>query len=345
MTKILVVGDPHAKVSSLDLFKTFETKLCDLIKQIRPDAIVILGDLANDFERVHVLALNAIANFFQAVRIAMDHGRVGLGLPIYYVVGNHDCINNRWFLSDDHAFHAFKWHIDEDLYIIDRPVVKQIGYKKNFMLCPYVQPGRFAEALATVPDWWDKSVRAVFCHQEFRDVQLGPIKSTIGDVWPDAAPPAISGHIHEHQWLKPNICYVGSPGQVNDGDSAAKTVSLFDFDDTGYTEQQISLGLPHRLTVTVTVEQAKEYVVPEAARVRLYVTGTTEELAAFKNSNHYKRLSEQAKVIVKPTDPTQVRRNQKGRGFMELLQESAEREGKLVQDALSEAIRNANQTA
>jgi hypothetical protein len=178
---------------------------------------------------------------------------------------------------------------------------------------------------------------AVFCHQEFRGVQMGPRPSTEGDIWPSEAPLAVSGHIHEHQWLQPNILYVGSPYQTTFGEEDAKTVSLLEFSpDNPPKHTRIDLGMPNRLTLTLTIEAAKILVCPENTMIRAYVEGTTEELAAFKKTPRYKELTKLVKLIPKPSDPVSIRRNATGRGFMDLLKESVASESEPVQKAFEE---------
>jgi DNA repair exonuclease SbcCD nuclease subunit len=321
--RVLVIGDPHFRISNVRDAKKFTYKIEELIQAQLPDLVVILGDLHNDFERIHSLVSREICHLFRAILRYCK---------LVYVVGNHDYINNQCFLTDEHAFLPFSgW---KDLTIIDQPIDfgTPVG---NFLFVPYVPPGRFGEALSL--DGLNAERRAIFCHQEFRGVQMGPITSKNGDLWPENAPLVVSGHIHEHQWLQPNILYVGSPYQTTFGEEDEKTVSLLEFPETGAPiHKRIDLGLPRRLTVMLTIEQAKEYVAPEGAMVRAYIEGTTEELAAFKKTKKFKELAKTLKLIPKPSDPVSVRRNATGRGFMDLLKEAVALESEAVQEAFRE---------
>jgi DNA repair exonuclease SbcCD nuclease subunit len=325
-TRVLVIGDPHFRISNIQDAREFTGKIGLLIQKTRPNIVIILGDLHNDFERIHSLVMAEIVALFRAIlqALAEDDGH------LYYIVGNHDAINNQIFLTEEHAFLPFKeW--PHRICIVDKPT-----YTNGFLMVPYVPPGRFNEALNTYPQMVEP--RAIFCHQEFRGVQLGPIKSRHGDEWPEDAPLIVSGHIHEHQWLQKNILYVGAPFDQSFGEDSQKSVTLFDFTKEGYTLQHVDLGMPKRITIKVTIDELRAYEKPQNAHVRAYVSGTTEELSAFKKTKEYKMISQKLKIIPKPTDPIVVRRNENGRGYHDILRDLVSEESEHVQDALREVV-------
>ena len=327
----LAIGDPHFKISNVKDAREFRAKVVKLIHGLKqkPDAVVILGDLHDAFERVHSLVMAEICGLFQDILDCWTDDTY-----LYYIVGNHDYINNQAYLTGDHAFLPFKkW---DRLRIVDKPGTVYTESYGTFVVCPYVPPGRLGEALATMEYDFMKA-RAVFCHQEFRDVQLGPRPSKHGDAWPADAPLAISGHIHEQQWLKENIFYVGEPFDSSYGSEGQKTVSIIDFYEEGKPViNQVDLGMPRRLTVTLTIDQLKAFQKPENAHVRVYVTGTTEELAVFKKSKEYKELSKEVKIITKPSDVLIARRNEGGLRYAEILAQSVANESEAVKEAFLE---------
>ena len=329
----LVIGDPHFKITNIRDAQQFRAKVVKLIKGLKtkPDGIIILGDLHDAFERIHSLVMAEICGLFEDILGCFSDDATVL----YYVVGNHDAINNRLYLTGDHAFLPFKkW---DRLRIVDKPGTVYTEQYGSFVVCPYVPPGRLIEALGTMEYDYMKS-RAVFCHQEFRDVQLGPVPSKHGDVWPDDAPLAISGHIHEFQWLKDNILYVGEPFDSSFGSEGNKTVSIIDFYKDGRinTKQQVDLGMPRRLTVTLNIDQLNEFEKPDKAHVRVFLTGTTEELGAFKRTVEFKELSKYLKIITKPTDVLIARRNEGGLRYSEILAQSITSESDRVKEAFAE---------
>lgn len=333
--KVLVIGDPHFRVSNIQDTRDFKDKIVSLIKKARPNTVIILGDLHNDFERIHSLVMAEIVDLFKSLLEALseDDGH------LYYIIGNHDAINNQIFLTEEHAFLPFKeW--PHRICIVDRPTVISLGpwiKGGNAMLVPYVPPGRFIEALGRSEFPWQQAC-AIFCHQEFKGVQLGPIKSKHGDEWPEDAPLVISGHIHEHQWLQKNILYVGTPFDQSFGEDSQKSVTLLEFSQDSMKCLQIDLGMPKRITIRVTIDELRAYQKPENAHVRAYLSGTTEELSAFKKTKEYKDFSQKLKIIPKPTDPVVVRRNEGGRGYHDILRDLVASESEHVQDALREAF-------
>lgn len=94
LDKFIAVGDPHAKLAHLAEIQILGEKIVAVMKKTGISDVVIFGDLANDFAKMHLQVFNAIIEFFQTIIDAP--GRV------FYVVGNHDAINNQIFLENDH---------------------------------------------------------------------------------------------------------------------------------------------------------------------------------------------------------------------------------------------------
>jgi DNA repair exonuclease SbcCD nuclease subunit len=330
--KILVVGDPHTKLSSIREIDLLARRIVEKCKELSILHIVILGDLADGHAKMHVQVFNAIIKFFEVLLEA--------GLRIYYPIGNHDAINNQIFLSEDHFFNAFKWwQVEGDLKIIDDVEDTHIG-PHRFVFCPYVPPGRFREALTKEPRTWD-GVRAIFCHQEFKGAKMGAIESKHGDEWPETAPLIISGHIHDREKLQKNIFYVGTPYPAKFGEKTEKTVTVLDVADDGKISMgHIDLGLPKKLTVKITTEQFKSYQLPENTHVRMHLSGTVEEIAKCKKTKKYQELKDRVKIIPKPIDKAEVKHNVERKDYMELLGSAVSAESKVVQDIYEEVMRD-----
>lgn len=329
-TKILAIGDLHSKVSNQEDIKACADKNAEQIKEKQPNAIVIMGDLANDHERSHVLAFNGIVLFFDIVCAAA----ADIGRKVYYLIGNHDLMNNQQFLTDNHFFNAFKkW---PNLVIVDRPIrlKAENGY---VLLCPYVPPGRFEEAIRpTMPPDTD-SVLAIMCHQEFLGAKLGAIPSKVGDRYPEDSPLVISGHIHNYDRLQKNIVYVGSPMDHTFGEDSEKTISLFEFESPSeWTESRTNLGLPRKITITLDMTKASTFDPPDGAYIRLNLVGTAEEHTLFKTTEQYKKLNKLTKIIPKIVDSSVVKRNLERKGYLELLRKECETADSSVQEALQE---------
>lgn len=211
MNKILVIGDPHFKVSNVHDTLLMSKNIILIAHDKKPDIIVVLGDLLDRHEAINMTPLvNAIDFLHQLQDIA----------PLYVLIGNHDRKNNQDFLSKEHPFTAVKYW--NNTIVVDQchtTVVKNI--KLTFV--PYVPPGQFQKALDTI-DWQDSHL--IFTHQEFKGCKMGAITSSHGDEWATTNPYIISGHIHDYQMLQNNILYVGTPIQHKFGENENKFIFL-----------------------------------------------------------------------------------------------------------------------
>lgn len=225
----LLVGDVHAgsnnyaQVSSLFNMLIHTLKGMQLEKSRLPDAIVFMGDLFDSFKVVDLEAHAAVSGWMLELS---DITKVVI------IVGNHDRANPHDFQSPVHPFVALSR--SKSIFIADKAM--SLNFSKRvqdsetsvdfrFAFVPYVEPGKFQDALATLNHSIEaKRPLAIFCHQEFKGANLGPCLSTKGDEWPEDAPYIFSGHIHDHQYLQPNLCYVGTPFQVAVSESIHKYV-------------------------------------------------------------------------------------------------------------------------
>jgi len=328
MKNVLCIGDPHFKVSNLEDCYAFIQKIDEILLANKLDGVVILGDLHNDFEKIHALVLKAITQLFRV--ITQKHG-----VELFYVVGNHDMINNRVFCEDSHVFNPFK--LSEKIHIIDTPIELN-----GVIFVPYVEPGRFAEAYQQFG-----TPRAVMCHQEFNGVQLGPKPSTSPDKWAANKPVLISGHIHNYHWLQDNLCYLGVPfDHEYTNEPVKRYVAIVDL-DSPKDLKLIELGLPSRVTMTMTAQELLKFPgAPLNTHLRVYVTCTSEELHSLKKVKKYQEMCKIYKVIPKVTDKVQVGvPTATGRQtYMGILSEAIKSETPAVQSAFDEVYRAATQT-
>lgn len=323
MTKILTIGDIHAKASNIKEVSELTKRIKQSIIAHEPTAVIILGDLHDTFEKIHTQALNIIDVFFEDV--------TSTGVDIYYIIGNHCAINNSIFLEPDHAFNVFK-NKYKNLKIIDN--VEEININGlKFLMCPYVPPGRFLEA---IKDRYNNAT-AIFAHQEFYNAQFAGITSEIGDKWPLDYPLVISGHIHERGSPQTNIQYIGTPYHTTFAEEGDKYISLFEFNDDGaHKETLINLDMPKKMTVHLSVDEFMEYNIPSNSQVRIIVTGTTEQINKLQKSSKFKELSLVAKVIPKKTDNIIARKNTGNLNYISILKSSVESESPAVKTVFNE---------
>jgi DNA repair exonuclease SbcCD nuclease subunit len=79
--KILVIGDPHFKVSNIDESERLVAGIIKLAKEEKPDSIVCLGDLLHTHDTLSTLCMNTVQEFLDKLRKIA---------PVHSIVGNHD---------------------------------------------------------------------------------------------------------------------------------------------------------------------------------------------------------------------------------------------------------------
>jgi DNA repair exonuclease SbcCD nuclease subunit len=269
--RILFIGDPHIKTDNHDEINILLLQLESICEEQKVDRIIIGGDLMHYHERIFTQALNKTLEFVT---------RLSLKCPVDILVGNHDMINNQQFLNSNHWLNVF--HSYHHVTVIDKPI-KRILKDFVYLLCPYVYPGRFIEALETLGEW--KQCNMIFAHQEFKGCKMGAIVSTEGDDWKAEYPQVISGHIHDNQTVN-NIYYPGSPLQHAFGDTDKRVVCIIENGDI----RDIELDVPKKKMVKTSIKDLsaniKSSVLSNCLKIKL--KATVEEFKIFKQTNEYK---------------------------------------------------------
>lgn len=253
--KVVFVGDPHFKIDNMLEVDIFVKRMVELCEKEKPDFICIGGDLLHTHEKLHTIPLNKAYDFVDKMR-NISH--------TYILVGNHDMICNRQFLNNHHWMNGMKkW---ENVTIVDK-IIHAYYDDKLYVFSPYVEPGRFEEALCTIDDvdknLW-KNACCIFAHQEFYGCSMEAITSVEGDKWDDGYPFVISGHIHSKQRLKKNIYYSGSSMQHTFGESGNNIIPILTWDDKNNMNiQEIDLKLPRKKTIHRDVSDLDKIVLNE----------------------------------------------------------------------------------
>jgi DNA repair exonuclease SbcCD nuclease subunit len=292
--KIFVIGDPHFKSKNALETNEMSNKIYTTIITEKPDFIVVLGDVLDTHETIHVGPLCRATEFlFQLSKLSAH---------LFVLIGNHDRPSNAVYLTEESPFNACKsW---ENTTIVDK-VTKHNFEDKNFVFLPYVPTGRLAEAL-TSQNITSENINEydiVFAHQEFKGCNMGMITSNEGDPWDETWPLCISGHIHDYQVLQPNLIYPGTPIQHGYGDSPNKAVMILESEDHNpvkYSYRRINLNLPKKLTVHITSEELVDYILPENSFVKLIVTGESDKIREIMKLDKVKTLlsSERIKLSI-----------------------------------------------
>jgi DNA repair exonuclease SbcCD nuclease subunit len=281
-TRAFIIGDPHFQLTNIQDVECAIRETIKLVKSLKPDFVVILGDILHTHNIVYTQAYKLACMWIETL---------SKECKVFVVIGNHDYINQTQFLSDNHIFGALKrW---PNVVIVDH-VVAETYNTQLFVFCPYVEPGLFIDALSTYPDWHDAT--CVFGHQEFLGVKMGGIESKHGDVWNPEYPPVITGHIHEAQDVYPNIYYPGSMMQHAQGDHTKKFVwlTIFYGDDKIFDRMKYILrGIKPRKTIQCSIASLSTIDLDRINRecyLRLVLKGSLEEKKAFMKTSLYKHM-------------------------------------------------------
>ncbi len=278
--QIVAIGDTHFKVDNMNIVDKLIEEIVSKLTLLKPDLIVLLGDILHDHERLHTLALNRALDFINKLRNISK---------VFVLVGNHDMINHDQFLSDQHWMNALKqW---DNVCIVDKVEhLECADINANFLFCPYVAPGRFQEALETHEfDWRESDI--IFAHQEFKGCKMGAIISDDGDEWDIDDPFVISGHIHSKQSPQDNIMYPGSSMQVAYGESNENIILIVDYDDGEIELTEQILNIPRKRIVYIDTGSFDQYEPPATEdEIKITIKGKYTDFKAIKKTSKYKKL-------------------------------------------------------
>lgn len=285
---ILIIGDPHFSVKHFLEGEELIKKTIEIVKSSKPLATIILGDVLD----THEVAKNA--PFKQAVRFIEALSEYA---PLYVLIGNHDLINQKQYLTDNHFFGPLKkWN---NVTIVDTPIKVDIG--KNVVMCPYVPCGRLEEALDVLVDLeydWRYDSVCVFAHQEIKGVVYGGKTSEIGDIWDPSYPPLISGHIHNSCTVGTNVYYPGSSRQVSIDEDPNKKLWLISFNDN-LKIKKIDLNLKGKKEIEIPIEEIEnfDFKLKDKYYVKLKIKGTSEQFKVFRKSKLHSKMIKEGILI------------------------------------------------
>lgn len=281
--RFLFIGDVHIKTDNSEEIDILITEINRICSENTYDYIIVGGDIMHYHERLFTQCLNKSLHFLNKLsKIAYT----------YVLVGNHDYINNSEFLTENHWMNSMK--NVENLKIVDKVIEE-----KDFILCPYVYPGRFIEALETLDSlkddkWINKKI--IFAHQEFRGCKMGAIVSIDGDEWKSEYPFVVSGHIHDNQLVGNNIYYPGSPLQHAFGDSETRVLCdiLLEDDEKCPIIEDIPLKVPKKRIMKTDIKKLKEISKTLDSdsddKIKIKLDVSNEEFKLFKETKEYKEL-------------------------------------------------------
>jgi DNA repair exonuclease SbcCD nuclease subunit len=286
---ILFIGDPHIKADNIPESELLIKEILRHISEVKPDICILGGDIQHYHEKLYTVALNKAHEMVK---------RISDLVPVYILVGNHDMINNQQFLTDNHWMNSMKYW-GERVKVVDKPFY--LNYKGySFVMCPYVYPGRFEEALNTIKDQfnWLRS-DCIFSHQEFKGCKMGAITSIEGDNWDEDNPMVVCGHIHSNQKPQKNIYYPGSSMQQAFGESDKCIIANLVFKDGEMNITELELNLPRKKIINLDISKIDDFKMKEGSdKIRLTITGDYDEFKSFKKTEKFKKLNEKGVKVV-----------------------------------------------
>jgi len=285
MSLTLLIGDLHYKKSNKDETDEFEKSILEYLEQNQNfEKIIVLGDILDTHEKINISPLIRATKFL--IRLSSYS-------ITYVLVGNHDRPNGEVFLTEEHSLYPLKFTA-YDIEIIDKVYIED-----DLIFVPYVEPGRFMEALGTKKIFKEElengKYKYIFAHQEFFGAQMGGLISQMGDKWNKNYPRIISGHIHDYQVLD-NITYIGTPYQTGYGDNPNKGIYILD--QNGDLEK-ISLNITPKIIIHLPIEEVLDYNFPEDAKIKLVIEGDASEVRKIINTGEYRRKLKNIKCSIK----------------------------------------------
>lgn len=207
---------------SRDLFYTTNTQeymdwFCDLVRTTPGvDSIGFLGDWHENRSSIHVDTMN--------LSFKLSNQLNDLGLPVYFVVGNHDLFNKH--NRDLHSCVFF--NSLSNFIVVDQPMIRK-EFDGGALFSPFLfGPEYDAELLR-------KPVSHLLGHFEFKDfivtgynikMEHGPDCSVLGDY-----KKILSGHFHKRQ-VSRNTEYIGNTFCTSfaDANDTARGACIYEFD-------------------------------------------------------------------------------------------------------------------
>lgn len=321
---VLALGDLHITLKSLKEVDIYFGKLKVFLDTNKVDIICVLGDLLDSHERLHCSCLNK----------ALEYARLVSSYTVcYFIVGNHDMVNQSAFLDSEHWMGCMKeW---KNVKIVDNVLIEVLKGNK-IVFCPYVPDGKFIEALNTRKGEWEDA-KCIFSHVTIRNVNMGNMIAQDADKWDETFPMLVTGHIHLPQRLQNNCYYAGSIMQVAVNESEDKSIALVKINDGNLPQiEEIKLNLPVKKILHIDSEEMENFELPKDeddcnVSYTVYVSGSYEEFKTFRKTAKYKELSKQSKLRfiqrkIKGEEKTSISNKTKQEHFSTILYDAVNKD-------------------
>jgi predicted phosphodiesterase len=254
---ILIIGDPHlSKSNSLETDQLLKDILF-IIDNKKIDFVVILGDIMHDHDTCKIPIMMRVHEMIE---------KISDRVMVYILIGNHDRVNNKVYLTDEHAFNAYKkW---KNVVIVDTAKTTTWNDKKICFM-PFVPDGRYMEALKDC-EIDPMNFDLFFAHQEFLKCSINKLTKSKCDDWLDEYPLTISGHIHEYEMVGSNLIYVGTPFNHTYGEKGEKGLFIL---HPEMELEMVKLNIPKKVTKTISHEDIDSLVIDPNEKLKLIIDG------------------------------------------------------------------------
>lgn len=257
---ILIIGDPHYDKNNELETDIFQNDIIYIIENRPVEYVVILGDMMHYHGVIYTPVMMRLHRLIE---------EISKRVPLFILIGNHDRVSNKVFLTDEHVFNGYKhW---PNVTIVDICYVLEWKERKICMM-PFVPDGTFMYALEQLkinPEDMD----LFLAHQEFKESKIQAKTHSKTDSWPRDFPRMYSGHIHEQEIVSGNLVYIGTPYQQNFGESTNKGVFLM---DENLELEMIELNIPKKIHYTISHDELDNFVVEPNVKLKLTVEGPVD---------------------------------------------------------------------
>lgn len=293
--KLLTIGDTHFSHNNSDDTNALHEKTLALIEDRKIDVVVVMGDIMHTHGTTKIDVFNRSCAYLRDITKKVGRNNT------FVLIGNHDRVNNKVGVGEEHFFASLKKCKEYPIFIDEAKIVDILGFK--LCMVQYMPPSTLISHLNEVVENIEE-IDCFFMHQELRGCKIGLETSKIGDEWKEEWPQVISGHIHEYHKYK-NITYVGTPYQVHFGsnnENEDKTVSVWDFTRNEETEKcmmkekRVRLKIASKLTLTMNVKEWESYKPPYQSWVKYKINDSKESINLMKETKKYKLESKNSKI-------------------------------------------------
>lgn len=280
---ILIIGDPHLNKSNTLETDQLLTDIMFIINNKPIDFVVILGDVMHDHDTCKIPTMMRVHKMIE---------QISDKVMVYILIGNHDRVNNKVYLSDEHAFNAYKrW---DNVTIVDTAQTTTWNDKKVCFM-PFVPDGRYMEALK------DCNINAMefdlfFSHQEFLQCSINKLTKAKCDDWPEDHPLNISGHIHEYEMVGNNLVYVGTPFHQNYGEKGEKGLFIL---HPAFELEMVKLNIPKKVTKIISHEDIEDLVIDPTEKLKLVIDGPIALVKTILSNPKYMDKLDGVKIQIK----------------------------------------------